>query len=368
MAVADGLGHNFEFMDVRDFGFKREKRGPFFEYPCECPGGKVHNPLNQFNLQPGQWTDDCSMGLCMADSLLAKGDYDGTSIRIWFWNWWFNGLDNAFKRDPNRQNSHGGGSLSVGLGGNISKSLMDVLSDPDNVTPRFEVVGEDAGNGSLMRLAPMPIRYHSDLKLAREMAFESSLTTHPGYLAAEACSFYAHAIVRALYRENEAETIVSFLDRVSAEYLTLEGGHESKQVIGRLLRSEEPEGTERCWNWKDTKNGLRIEATLKARGRKYNGYPVSAGYFGAFSIDGLAMSLHCLYTTTSFNEAIAKVINYCGDADTTGAICAQLAGAFYGYAAIDPTWVSWLHPWDNREIELRAIALFLEGEAECKAK
>jgi len=74
------------------------------------------------------------------------------------------------------------------------------------------------------------------------------------------------------------------------------------------------------------------------------------------------MSLHCLYTTTSFNEAIAKVINYCGDADTTGAICAQLAGAFYGYSSIDPTWISWLHPWDNREIELRAIALFLEGE------
>lgn len=362
MAVADGLGHNFEFMDVRDSGFKISKKAPYFEYPSETPGGRVFNPLNRFSLQPGQWTDDCSMGLCLADSLLTKGDYDGTNIRTWFWNWWYNGLDNAFKRDLNRQSRLGGGSLSVGLGGNISSSLMDITSDPDNITPRFAVKGEDAGNGSLMRLAPVPIRYHFDVKLAREMAFESSLTTHPGPLAAEACAFYAHAIVHAINRENDAETIVAFLDRVSAEYCTFEGAEESKQVIRRLLRSAEPEGKERCWNWKDVTNGLRIEATLKARGRSYNGYPVSSGYFGAFSIDGLAMSLHCLYTTTSFNEAIAKVVNYCGDADTTGAICAQLAGAFYGYASIDPTWVSWLHPWDNHEIELRGIALFLEGE------
>ena len=62
-------------------------------------------------------------------------------------------------------------------------------------------------------------------------------------------------------------------------------------------------GTERVWNWKDPAPG--IEATLTARGRRYNGYPVSAGYFGAFSIDGLAIALHCVYTTTSFNEAVS---------------------------------------------------------------
>ena len=219
-----------------------------------------------------------------------------------------------------------------------------------------------------MRLAPVPIRYHFDVNLAREMAFESSLTTHPGPLAAEACAFFSHAIVRAIYREDKAETISAFLVRVSTEYSAFEGSHESKQVIRRLLRSEEPEGKERCWNWKDATNGLCIEATLKARGRSYNGYPVSSGYFGSFSIDGLALALHCLYTTTSFNAAIVKVVNYCGDADTTGAICAQLAGAFYGYADIDPTWISWLHPWDNREIELRAIALFLEVEQPKAAK
>ena len=42
--------------------------------------------------------------------------------------------------------------------------------------------------------------------------------------------------------------------------------------------------TERCWAWRNESIG--IEQTLKARGRSYNGYPVSAGYFGSFSLDG----------------------------------------------------------------------------------
>lgn len=49
-----------------------------------------------------------------------------------------------------------------------------------------------------------------------------------------------------------------------------------------------------------------IERTLRNRGHQYNGYPVSAGYFGAFSLDGLAIALHCVYHTSSFNEAIVK--------------------------------------------------------------
>ena len=49
-----------------------------------------------------------------------------------------------------------------------------------------------------------------------------------------------------------------------------------------------------------------LECTLRNRGHEYNGYPVSAGYFGAFSLDGLAIALHCVHHTRSFNEAIVK--------------------------------------------------------------
>jgi len=192
------------------------------------------------------------------------------------------------------------------------------------------------------------------------MSFESSLTTHPGELAAEACSFMAHIIVRALNRTTN-ETASEFLDSICIEYLNIlnqetQNLSNAKLQIIRLIKCQEPEtSTEYCWNWKSKKLGL--ERTIKNRGRMYNGYPVSPGYFGAFSFDGLSMALNGFYNTTSFNSAIIKVINFCGDSDTTGAICAQMAGAFYGSSEIDETWIKWLNRWDDREVELRAILL-----------
>merc|ERR1711939_40806 len=139
---------------------------------------------------------------------------------------------------------------------------------------------------------------------------------------------------------------------------TSAGDDEGKVAMRRLLSSAEPtDGKEAVWNWRHPEPG--IEATLAARGSSYNGYPVSAGYFGAFSIDGLAVALHCIYHTESFNAAIVKCINFCGDADTTGAICAQLAGAMYGFSAIDPHWVEEMRRWAKDEVELRAALLYL---------
>jgi hypothetical protein len=53
----------------------------------------------------------------------AGGEYDGARTRVWYWNWWHHGLNNAFRLDKTRFNQFEGASLSVGLGGNISKSL-----------------------------------------------------------------------------------------------------------------------------------------------------------------------------------------------------------------------------------------------------
>ena len=50
-------------------------------------------------------------------------------------------------------------------------------------TPIYESQGEDAGNGSIMRLAPIPVAYHRDSDVACDLAAQSSLTTHPGPLA-----------------------------------------------------------------------------------------------------------------------------------------------------------------------------------------
>merc|ERR1719446_1326560 len=112
-----------------------------------------------------------------------------------------------------------------------------------------------------------------------------------------------------------------------------------------LVTASPVNDTERCWRWKS--DNLDIEGTLRARGRRYNGYPVSAGYFGSYSLDGLAMALWSVYHTTSFDEAVARSVNLLGDADSHGSITGQLAGALYGYDSINPRFLRWLNKWDD---------------------
>merc|ERR1719158_1194848 len=121
----------------------------------------------------------------------------------------------------------------------------------------------------------------------------------------------------------------------------------------RLLRSAEPVGsTERCWNWRDPEGPYLLE-TVDARGKFYNGYPVQKDYFGSYCMDGLAMALHSMYHTSTFMAAVGRCVNMLGDADSTGAILGQLAGAFYGIDAIDKRLLEKLRKWDDGEIALR---------------
>src|SRR5512145_652490 len=44
-----------------------------------------------FNLQPGQWTDDTSMALCLATSLVRAGGFDATDQMNRYCNWYKEG-------------------------------------------------------------------------------------------------------------------------------------------------------------------------------------------------------------------------------------------------------------------------------------
>jgi len=341
LAVADSVGAMLEFLPVG-------KKGSSFNPRTLTVTGE----FNKFGLKSGQWTDDTSMSLCMADSLLTFKCYNGSDIRVRFWNWWNRGYNNAFRYDTSRQRS-------VGLGGNISKSLRAITNSqpPD----RFDSDGEDAGNGSLMRLAPIPIFYHADIETAVKMSVESSYTTHPGPHAADACGFLGFIIASAItHRRGQDETAARFLDQCVEAYLNRPEVH-SQSCLVRLLQSSEPIGSkERCWNWRDPE-GPFITETLAARGLTYNGYPVSLGYFGSYCMDGLALALHSVYHTKSFMEALTLCVNFLGDADSTGAICGQIAGAYYGFSAIDERLVKQLQKWDRGEVSLRGALLYALG-------
>jgi len=342
MAVGDALGAPFEFLDAVDV---EGSSGSMFN----LKKFKGHGTNNKFRVAPGQWTDDASMGFCLADSLLARGMYDGSDARIRFHNWWFRGYNNAFGNDSRIG--------SVGLGGNVAKSLRAMMPG-DKPTPKYEAQTQDAGNGTLMRLAAVPVFYAHDLEAAALMSAASSEATHPGPIAAAAAAFLGFAIASAIQRSPELASPKAFLDRVVEDFHSHgDPGAQNCQELLRLLKSAEPsDSKEECWNWRATQ--LQVESSLRRRGSWYNGYVCAANYFGSYCIDGLAVAMWSFYNTTGFAEAIVRCTNFLGDADTTSAICGQLAGAFYGYGAIDPRWIESLEKWDNSETACRAALLY----------
>ena len=59
-----------------------------------------------------------------------------------------------------------------------------------------------------------------------------------------------------------------------------------------------------------------------------------------WAVSTLQAALWAFQTTDSFEDALIATVNLGGDADTIGAVCGQIAGAFYGYSAIPERWLS----------------------------
>eukprot|EP01084_Bolivina_argentea_P046332 85318_1 len=368
------------------------------------------------------------MGLCMADSLLIHKTFNGSDIRIRFWNWWFNGYNNAFHNDKNERGNKQFcqeknltflGLTSIGLGKNISNSLLKLewnMKPKAIYSPKYD--SEDSGNGSLIRLAPIPIYYHKNMKQTLKYAALSSFTTHPGYPASESCKLLAFIIVNAIDRQKDnCDGIKMFLENVMNKYLKdilekeinelvlktsdkndkeevnllgvstnkLKRELAAKLLIKRLIESVEIESSkEICWNWKCTvdefKQNLLLCMDIRKWGFKqenkeseddypdlYNNYPVEKEYFGSYCNDGLAMALNSVYNSNSFGNAIEYAVNLLGDADSTGSIAGQIAGAYYGYNSIvndekQSFLVDQLVQWDDYNFGLHGVLLYLVGQ------
>ena len=166
LAASDAVGTVAEF----------KPRGSFPPVTDMTGGGT-------WGLQPGQWTDDTSMALCLADSLIACGGFDAADQMSRYVRWWQKGY-----------------LSSTGTCFDIGNATRDALS-------RFRDTGEpfagstdpySAGNGSLMRLAPAPLFFASDPELAIRMSGESSRTTHAATTCVDACRYFGGLLVGAM--------------------------------------------------------------------------------------------------------------------------------------------------------------------------
>lgn len=316
MGIGDAMGSRFEFEPVE---YNKQE---LFDMGEERGGA--------FQLEPGQWTDDTSMGLCIADSLLVNdGNFDPHDLMRRFIAWEKGGYNNAF-----RFNEENGlpPRPSVGLGGNISMALRRYVTCREAETK----AGDEytSGNGSIMRNAAIPICFYYDRELACENARKQSLTTHQGLEAKECCSLLTFIIVQIFGGKN----LKNILDSLGDDFKT------SEKTVECLAKSGKDENNN--WNWKEK------EYYYNEKRREMN-----PGYIGSYAMDNLSMSLHIVYNTNSFKEAIIKAANLRGDSDSVASVVGQIAGAYYPLEDIPYDWINKINKWDNQEIALRGYML-----------
>ena len=118
-----------------------------------------------------------------------------------------------------------------------------------------------------MRLTPVPIFFHKNMDLARKYSKESSFTTHPGNIAAEACSFMTFIIVNAIkHPNNPSENVKQFLEEISQQYSKiLESEIKELENNESSLQKEKSKDTK----IKDSKDNVKYDSMSKVERQIY---------------------------------------------------------------------------------------------------
>lgn len=176
LATGDALGTTLEF----------KSPGSFSPIDDIVGGGP-------FRLNAGEWTDDTSMALCLAESLIEKSGFDPLDQCKRYVDWMRNG----------HLSSNG---TCFDIGGTVSGALAEFRRTGN---PFSGPSGKyDAGNGSLMRLAPIPMYYANNPKHAVDLSGESSRTTHQTTACIDACR-YMGGLVVVLLNGADKEQVLS---------------------------------------------------------------------------------------------------------------------------------------------------------------
>src|SRR5947209_17042279 len=293
LAVGDALGAAVEFKSPGSFapvtGYR--KGGPH-------------------RLEAGEWTDDTSMALALADSIATAGwDLNDQARR--YVEWWQTG-----------KYSVNGRCFDIGI--TTRSALSGFLASKDALASG-DASERTSGNGSIMRLAPVRVG-HADLypdhieQLLR-LADESSLPTHASEQCRSACRYLA-TVLAALVRGEDRAAVLSPDWRPLRLLNEIKPLHPLIQEVAQgSFRQKEPPAIE------------------------------GSGWV----VKSLEAALWAFHDAGTFEEAVLRAVNLGDDADTTGAICGQLAGAFWGESGIPQSLRSGLARLDMLEKALAVI-------------
>jgi ADP-ribosyl-[dinitrogen reductase] hydrolase len=301
-------------------------------------------PEQKFGLKRLQYSDDSSMALCITDSLLVNKGFHPIDIMLRFLAWWYFGLNNSFGFDPQRTQSSM--RTSVGLGGNISLSFDQFC----NTGCMYTNAGDSntSGNGSIMRCAPIPIFYHCNFKQACQISRLCSRITHQGIEAQECSALLGYIITLSIQLSKDKKMLSpkQVLTGLPYEFKSF-----NKSVALLALSQQEDQHPDRDWNWKNP--------SFKYSPTRSKEQPC---YVGSYCMDALAMALHIVYWSNSFQEAISRAAALGGDSDSVAAVVGQIAGALYGSKAIPLEWIREVERWANGTIAWKAWLLYKLGD------
>jgi len=272
LAVGDAVGTTVEFKSPGSFPPMTDMVG----------GGPFH-------LNRGEWTDDTSMALCIAESLVICREFNARDQMERYVRWWKDGYLSSNGR-------------CFDIGNTVSKSLRNFIRTGNPFSGSTDA--QSAGNGSLMRLAPVPLYFAFDPARAIAMSAESSRTTHGARTCLDACRYFGGLIVGAVLGVGKEELL-------SDRYAPIDAIWETTPLCPEIDAIA-------CGSFKE-KNPPEI---------------VGSGYI----VESLEAALWAFYRSSDFKEGCLLAVNLGNDADTTGAIYGQIAGAYYGVSDIPELW------------------------------
>ena len=272
LAAGDALGTTLEF----------QSPGSFPPLTDIVGGGP-------FNLKPGEWTDDTSMGLCLAESLVTTGGFDPLHQLQTYRRWW---RDGHF--------SVKGYCFDIGNATRAALAKFEQTHEPYCGDPSPQA----AGNGSLMRLAPAPLAFASNPDKAIRLAGDSSRTTHGAMTCIDSCRYFAGLLLAAISGMSKAQILNNEYEPATQNFLS----SPLTPKVAEIARGS-----------------FKRKRTEEIRG---------SGYV----IHTLEAALWAFHATDTFRDGALKVVNLGEDADTTGSVYGQIAGAYYGEAGIPAEW------------------------------
>jgi ADP-ribosylglycohydrolase len=245
----------------------------------------------------GTWSDDTSLMLCLAESMVEGLDINALAQKFIAW------------KNDNLWTPHGW-VFDIGIGTRLAIERLESGMTPELAGGLDE---RDNGNGSLMRILPLVLHIKDlDIDERYEWTKKISSITHAHVRSVMACFYYLEFAKKIIdgkekfqaYNELQSE-LTQYFDQRKINPIEINKFH-------RLL-NEDISKVE--------------EDNIK-----------SSGYV----MDTLEASIWSILTTNNYKDTVLKAVNLGHDTDTTGAVTGGLAALIYGMDNIPKEWINTL--------------------------